>query len=324
MLFQPGALVDGRYLIEGVHAEGSSGLLYRATLLDTVSGVYRGSRSYASSSCALKVVYSFRGEEDALISKIQTYSSWVARANSPNILAPRAVGFDRTIDSVYWVANWVHGRELSAVVGRLGRTSFLQTHALLQQICQTLACAHRVQFAHGYLNTSRIFVAPTGNRLAPVAVLIRKFGAISPTGQEHDVGGPDVSLEQCLWMAPELARGGTLTPQCDVWALALLAFYCLTGRHYWVAAQTHQGSIHDWLREVLLLPLVPPSARAREFGVMFPGWLDDWFSQCLCREAAQRYQDINVAGQAILSCLQRVQPMIGHDATQLEVLVTVR
>ena len=58
-----------------------------------------------------------------------------------------------------------------------------------------------------------------------------------------------------LWMAPEqTARGVKIAPPTDVWAIGLIAFQLLTGRHYWVFESIPQLAVR-----VTSQPMPPPS-----------------------------------------------------------------
>jgi hypothetical protein len=106
-----------------------------------------------------------------------------------------------------------------------------------------------------------------------------------------------------LWMAPEQTDSTQpITPATDVWALGLIAFWVLTGTHYWFTPRQPEATIGTMIRELLADPLVRASERAAAFGVgeRIPPGFDAWFARCVTRDAAQRFPS---AGEAIPSLL---------------------
>ena len=120
------------------------------------------------------------------------------------------------------------------------------------------------------------------------------FGIAKVLSGDADTGRTTASLGTPLWMAPEQtsARAG-ITPATDVWALGLMAFYLLVGRSYW----RDPASTMELLREIVIEPLEPASARARALGFPagVPAGFDAWFARCVVRDPAQRFASASQA-----------------------------
>ncbi len=108
-----------------------------------------------------------------------------------------------------------------------------------------------------------------------------------------------------LWMAPEQAQRGRLTPATDVFALALIAFRVLTGRMYWLSATHARPAIKEVLIELLMKPLPPASSRAKALGATapLPGGFDAWFDRAVERDPARRFHDAGAAWKALAPVL---------------------
>ena len=77
------------------------------------------------------------------------------------------------------------------------------------------------------------------------------------------VCGSTSAIGTPLFMAPEQGTpGAPLRAATDVWALGLIAFYALTGRHYWRSGNLAELSLQGILSEVLVFPIDPASVRA--------------------------------------------------------------
>jgi formylglycine-generating enzyme required for sulfatase activity len=115
-------------------------------------------------------------------------------------------------------------------------------------------------------------------------------------------------------MAPEQSeRNAEITPSTDVWAFGLMAFKMLTGHSFWLSASGE--GVAAILREVVIDPIPTASDRARQLGVSeaFPKGFDGWFARCVCRDAAARFENADVASMALFEALgtpSRV--LIGH------------
>jgi serine/threonine-protein kinase len=104
--------------------------------------------------------------------------------------------------------------------------------------------------------------------------------------------------------------GYAVTPRADIWALGLVAFFMLTGQHYWRASD---GDLDDARQrralfdEVLNRPLVDPSARAAELdcGGRVPPAFDAWFARCLDRDPEERFVSAEAAVRELDIALSR-------------------
>jgi serine/threonine protein kinase len=101
-----------------------------------------------------------------------------------------------------------------------------------------------------------------------------------------------------LFMAWEQAARKPSSPQTDIWALGLIAFYLLVGDHYWESTRGEGGELAALFAEILALPLDPPSQRiaSAKLKVTLPPMFDEWFANCVNRRPESRYA---TAGEAI-------------------------
>jgi hypothetical protein len=119
-------------------------------------------------------------------------------------------------------------------------------------------------------------------------------------------------------MAPEqTAAGASITPRTDVWPLGLIAFQALTGCHYWKAAADETASMATLLREIVLEPIPPASARAAELGraQLVPPPFDGWFARCVAREPGERFADAAEAMRALEATLRTEGPRGATETT---------
>src|SRR5207247_2317711 len=128
-------------------------------------------------------------------------------------------------------------------------------------LCHAVGAAHAVGVVHRDLKPENVFLAASRQADVPFVVKVLDFGIakVVAEGTKHDT----LAIGTPLWMAPEQTTpSAEIDPRTDVWALGLIAFKLLTGKSYWRAAHDEASSAVTLLREIVLEPLAPASARA--------------------------------------------------------------
>src|SRR5262249_43546260 len=149
------------------------------------------------------------------------------------------------------------GEDLGARVRRAGPMSVDELDVVLGQICHALGAAHAMGIVHRDLKPENVFVAPSRNVALPFSVKVLDFG-IAKVLADASSAKMTSAMGTPLWMAPEQsARKAKVTPETDVWALGLIAFYCLTGCVYWETGTDDEASMEQVLREILVEEIVP-------------------------------------------------------------------
>jgi serine/threonine protein kinase len=153
----------------------------------------------------------------------------------------------------------------------------------LGQAGQALDKAHEERIVHRDLKPENIFLAERKDR--PPIVKILDFGVAKLTS-EGDAGSTGATqtgqiLGTPRYMAPEQAAGAKkISPAADRFALGLIAFRLLSGRHYF------EGD--NW---VALLQTVTrgPTATPSEIGCRQGPAFDAWFARACALEPAARF-----------------------------------
>jgi hypothetical protein len=178
---------------------------------------------------------------------------------------------------------------------------------IFEQLCHGVGAAHALGIVHRDLKPENIFLARSRAAGARFIVKVLDFGIAKIVSEVR--ARTTEAMGTPLWMAPEqTARGAAISPQTDVWALGLIAFFCLTGHLYWRSGEGEGASVQRVLRELLVDDLVSASARAHELGIRLPHWFDSWFRRCVHREPQARFQNANAAGAALRQCIDGLRP----------------
>jgi eukaryotic-like serine/threonine-protein kinase len=117
------------------------------------------------------------------------------------------------------VMELLEGESLAARLRR-GRLPWAEAVAAGAQVAQALAAAHRCGVVHRDVKPGNVVLTAAGAK-------VLDFGIAGMTGELAATSGGVMGTAQ--YVAPELLRGGELTPAADVYGLGVLLFESLTG-----------------------------------------------------------------------------------------------
>ncbi|MCC7541844.1 MAG: SUMF1/EgtB/PvdO family nonheme iron enzyme [Deltaproteobacteria bacterium] len=228
-----------------------------------------------------------------------------ARVASEHVVQVITAGVDDTTATPYLVMELLDGEDLATFVERTGPMSPGRVLHVFGEICHAVAAAHRAGIVHRDLKPQNVFLARSMRSDGAVVVKVLDFGIAKLLDDERGsrttqaVGSP-------LWLAPEQAGiEDPILPCTDVWSLGLIAFWMLSGKMYWRAANKSGGpgaiSVEQVLTEILVAPIEPPRPRAEDFGAFdkIPDWFSPWFLGTVARKQASRMVDAEAAFVAL-------------------------
>ncbi len=229
-----------------------------------------------------------------------------ARIKSEHVVKVIAAGVDEATGSPYIAMELLDGETLDAMVTRRERLTPGEVCTVFEHLGHALSAAHNAGVVHRDIKPENIFVASSQRADVPFTVKLLDFGIAKVVRQESAARTTTGALlGSPLWMAPEQCNAAKITPATDVWALGLLAFWCLTGEYYWKNAHNARVTIEALLVDILLSPIELPSLRAMAYGQgdAFPAALDEWFTQCIARDPETRISDAGEAVKALVLVL---------------------
>jgi len=196
----------------------------------------------------------------------------------------------------YMVMEFVDGLPITDHC-RLGSLSLTERLNLFLQVCDAVAYAHRRLIVHRDLKPNNVLVDSDGR------VKLLDFGIAKL------LDAPDSHLTQAVMMvlsplcaAPEQLSGGEITTQTDVYALGLMLYELLAGRHPWIDERA--PTLRE-LRDLQQRPL-PAASQVAASGTALPfsagalrGDLEAVINKSLRPEPAQRYASVEALKQDI-------------------------
>lgn len=198
-----GTLLQDRYRLDSVIAQGGMGVVYRAhdTLLDRPVAVKLLSASGLGSEGRAR-----------LLQEAQS----IARLNHPNIVAIYDAG--QSNGMAFIVMELVEGKSLHDCEAQ----SLDEILTIARQVCAALQHAHSHDIIHRDLKPENVLITPGG-----VAKLM-DFGLARSNASRLSITGTIVGT--VFYLAPEQALGQEVDGRADLYALGIMLYELITGR----------------------------------------------------------------------------------------------
>jgi formylglycine-generating enzyme required for sulfatase activity/serine/threonine protein kinase len=286
-----GDVVGGDFEIVRLLGEGGMGSVYEVRQRST--GALR----------ALKTMLPELARDEGFRNRFAQEAQVITKVESEHVVLVLSAGID-TNHGVPWIAmEMLKGEDLATRLERTAPLDYDTTREIFAQIGHAFVAAHAAGIVHRDLKPENVFVCEARTSTRSVTIKVLDFGIAKVlTGS---IATTTKAMGSPLWMAPEQTiHDGAIAPATDVWAIGLLAFYALTGKFYWQAANGAGGTAITLMREITLDPLEPASSRSKRYGgATLPPEFDAWFARCIDREPGNRFKDASEAIPALLALL---------------------
>jgi len=289
-----GSTFAGEFLVESHLKSGGMGSVFVVRQLST------------DRRRALKVMRREFFEEPSLRERFSLEARIAARLETPHTVDVIGAGVDAPTGIPWLCMELLSGEDLGARIKRGGPMAWAELRPHIKALAQVMARAASAGVVHRDLKPENLFLARASDS-ADVSVLkVLDFGIakllISGALTTAALGTP-------LWSSPEQLSRGHVSPGTDVWALGLIAFYLLTGTHYWKGIHPDgTGDLASLLYDITTRELDPPSLRPG--GPRLPRGFDPWFRTCLARDANSRFADGGTALDALIALFETPPPGI--------------
>ena len=169
------------------------------------------------------------------------------------------------------VCEYMNGGTLSNIIREQGKQSLEETVRVIGAMCAALSEAHGLGIVHRDIKPQNILFGSVGqNRLPKLADFgIAKWSADSETDKDQRaedtaiVAGQKLAMYSPSWAAPEQLAGQPVSPTTDIYSLACVAIYMLSGRAIFADEDVYAGYKKrrhaDQLVREALAPLKVPS-----------------------------------------------------------------
>jgi serine/threonine protein kinase len=254
--------------------------------------VYLAEHQLLKRKCAIKLIKRDKASDRRMLARFEREVKSTALLTHWNTV--QIYDYGQTPDGTFYYAmEYLQGLNLRQLVEQFGPQPASRVVHILRQICGALHEAHRCGLVHRDVKPSNIFLAERGH-VYDVAKLL-DFGLVRPARLGNDLiccaGGRLQGSPR--FMCPEQARGQKPDARGDLYSLAVVGFYLLTGR---VPFEDDNPA----MLIVAHATIEAPQIDALGFDV--PPDLSAIISRCLRKDAADRFQSPRELQEALEMC----------------------
>jgi serine/threonine-protein kinase len=173
---------------------------------------------------AVKILRSRLAQDPVAIKRFLREAEYGARVIHPNIV--RTYDFGQADGLHYLALEWADGEPLAEFVSRSGHLAPPLVAKVIEQIGAALTAAHKAGIIHRDLKPANIMYDPVRQTAKLLDFGIARDAELNPEERLTRAGFFVGTLQ---YVAPETLSGELVKEQADVYSLATIAYYLLTG-----------------------------------------------------------------------------------------------
>jgi serine/threonine protein kinase len=219
------------------------------------SVVFRGQDERLSRPVCIKVFSGLGGESGVGRTSYEHFvqeAFALSRLTHPNTLRIYDFGHLGPKDAAgmpLQVCEYMNGGTLSQIIREQGKQSLYETIRVVTAMCAALAEAHQLGIVHRDIKPQNILFGAVGvNRLPKLADFgIAKWSGDDDADKEQRaedtaiVAGQKLAMYSPSWAAPEQLAGQPVSPATDIYSLACVAVYMLSGKAIFADEDVYAG-----------------------------------------------------------------------------------
>src|SRR5689334_15398336 len=176
--------------------------------------------------CAFKVLRSRLASDPTAVKRLLREAGYGSRVQHPGVVRTYDYGES---DGLYYLAlEWAGGKSLADYVHRAGPLAPAVVGTVVRQLADALAAAHQAGIIHRDLKPENITYDPAGHRVKLLDFGIARDAELPP---EERLTRTGFFVGTLKYVAPEALSGELVDGRADIYSLATIAYYLLTGRH---------------------------------------------------------------------------------------------
>ncbi|QUM78161.1 bifunctional protein-serine/threonine kinase/phosphatase [Moritella sp. 24] len=263
---RPGLSIDGLKVIKELHASSSSHL-YLVEDKET-------KQQYCMKAPSVNYI-----DDPAYIERF-TMETWIgSRLHNPHIL--KIVETNRKKSNLYYLMEVIEGITLEKWISQNPNPPVQDVLNIIEQVIKGLRAFHRKETLHQDLKPGNIMIDQNGQ------VKIIDFGSCFVKGIA-EIATPlqrDKILGTASYSAPETVINGDSTAQSDIFAISVIIFEMLTGKH------PFNGKLETCRTQKAYLKTkyIP----TYEYNPLVPFWLDGTIKKGLRFSPSKRHADVS-------------------------------
>jgi eukaryotic-like serine/threonine-protein kinase len=280
-----GRTIAGYHLLERV-GEGGTAEVYRAQHPE--HGV-----------CAFKVLRQGLRSDPTAVKRFLREAGYGARVQHPGVV--RTYDYGDAEGLHYLALEWADGKSLAEYVHRTGPLAPALVADLVAQLAGALGAAHQAGIIHRDLKPENIVYDPTAQR-----VKLLDFGIARDADlpAEERLTRTGFFVGTLKYVAPEALSGELVDGRADIYSLATITYWLLTGRHPYSGK-----SPRELFQQLLTQPPTPLTEAAP--GRKFPAGLEAAVMRGLERDPGRRQPTVTAFAEAVAGSVVAPGPSSG-------------
>jgi eukaryotic-like serine/threonine-protein kinase len=277
-----GYVLGGRYRLEERVACGAMG------------SIWRGRHIQLKSRVAIKFLDVAVARETDMHERFLQEARAAAALHCAHVV--RVFDYGRDANIPFIVMEWLEGETLEQRLKR-GVLTPRELDKIFRELAIGIRQAHATGVVHRDLKPSNVFIAREGDeditKLIDFGIVKVDEARLGFTPRANTRAGTVIGTPE--YMSPEQLRAGEeLDPSVDLWALAIVAFECLTGR-----LPFSGNSMPDLIVQICTEEAAAPSSFAA-----VPAGFDRWFAKATQKEVGRRFASAEAMAEALSSILR--------------------
>jgi len=241
---------------------------------------------------ALKVLRPRLGQDPVAVKRFLREAEFGTRVSHPNIV--RTYDFGETDGMYYLALEWIDGEPLEKFASRSGRLAPTLVATIVEQIGAALTSTHSQGIIHRDLKPANIMYNPESQR----AVLL-DFGIArdAELKAEERLTRTGFFVGTLQYVAPETLSGELVDHKADVYSLATIAYFLLTGELPYTGR-----SPRELFQQLLTQPPTPLNQAVK--GLKFSPAVEQAVMAGLARDLSKRCQTVDEFSTAFCTAVR--------------------
>lgn len=272
-----GRTIAGYRLLERV-GEGGTAEVYRAEHPE------RG-------ICAFKVLRSRLASDPTVVKRFLREAGYGSRVQHPGVV--RTYDYGEANGLYYLALEWAPGKSLADYVHRAGPLAPPVVLEVVRQLADALDAAHQAGIVHRDLKPENITYDPVSQQVKLLDFGIARDAQLPP---EERLTRTGFFVGTLRYVAPEALSGELVDGRADIYSLATIAYWMLTGRHPFTGRNPRE------LFQQLLTQEPTPLNQAAP-GLKFPALLEAALMRGLQRDPSRRQPTVQAFAADVTGAL---------------------
>ena len=245
---------------------------------------------------AVKILRSRLAQDPVAVKRFLREAEYGARVTHPNIV--RTYDYGQADGLHYLALEWAEGEPLAEFVTRSGHLAPPLVAKIVEQIGAGLTAAHRAGIIHRDLKPANIMYNPVEQTAKLLDFGIARDAELNP---EERLTRAGFFVGTIQYVAPETLSGELVKEQADVYSLATITYYLLTG-----ALPFAGKSPRELFQQLLTQPPIPLNDARK--GLRFSSAIEAAVMHGLDRDLAKRCKTVDEFARAFCTAAREQPP----------------